>query len=294
LQSISKALSRNYILDNVIVVDNKSNDGSAEGISTKKYNLNFIYNNKNYGFAKACNIGSKNINSSYILFLNPDTQLLCNSISAPLMFMEKSKNKNIAVCGINLINEHGRNCPIGAKFPSLSGLITKIFNLHFISKNYFPKWRLYADDLAEEGGFIDEVTGAFFLIRKNIFTKLNGFDQRFFVYFDEVDLSYRVSNAGYKSYLMKDVSAIHYGAQSTKHVRIKALFYSLRSRILYTQKHFKFFEHTIIIILSIIEIIPRSLRELFHLNILGLFRLFCSYTLFLNFLLNPFCKHEEE
>jgi GT2 family glycosyltransferase len=85
---------------------------------------------------------------------------------------------------------------------------------------------------------VDQIIGAFFLVRRSLFERLGGFDERFFVYFEEVDFSMRARELGFRSRLLAEATACHHGGLSSEQVRAERLFYSLRSRLLYAAKHF--------------------------------------------------------
>jgi hypothetical protein len=99
---------------------------------------------------------------------------------------------------------------------------------------------------------VDQVMGAFFLIRRDLFESLGGFDERFFVYFEEVDLSFRAHEAGATSYYLANCQAFHKGGGSSEQVKAKRLFYSLRSRILYGYKHFGILSGTAVLLATLL------------------------------------------
>lgn len=110
-----------------------------------------------------------------------------------------------------------------------------------------------SSDLRENSS-VDQVIGAFFLIRKDVFDRCGGFDERFFVYFEDVDLSLRAKRLGYSSYVLSEVSAFHKGGGCSERVKAARLFYSLRSRILYAQKHYPRMEVVALVVLTGLEL----------------------------------------
>jgi GT2 family glycosyltransferase len=111
-----------------------------------------------------------------------------------------------------------------------------------------------------ENSLVDQVIGAFFLIRKNVFECCGGFDKRFFVYFEEVDLSLRAKQLGYSSYIISEVSAFHKGGGSSNQVKADRLFYSLRSRIHYAKKHYSRMEFVALVFLTWLELPLRFIQ----------------------------------
>ncbi len=221
----------------VVVVDNASTDDSLESIEAINIPLQVIRNTENKGFGAACNQGAALCYSRYLLFLNPDTELFENSLSIPLAFMENSKNQNVGVCGIQLVDENGNVARTCAHFPSLWRFAAQAIGLNKLpgmkgTGIHMTEWDHLSDKL------VDQVIGAFFFIRSHMFEKLCGFDERFFVYFEEVDFSFRARQAGWKTVYLAQAQAFHKGGGTSEQVKATRLFYSLRSRLLYGFKHF--------------------------------------------------------
>jgi GT2 family glycosyltransferase len=237
LNSIYNAKKESFALDRVIVIDNASTDGSLCGIEEIDLPLYIIRNSTNKGFAAACNQGAKMCSSDYLLFLNPDTMLFEDSLIKPIEFMEDSKHKKIGIVGIQLIDDKGGISRTCARFPSLKQFIIKILGLDLLFPKLFSSHFMTEWDHKNDR-FVDHVIGAFFLVRRELFEKLNGFDERFFVYLEDLDFSYRAKQLGYSCYYLTSAQAYHKGGGSSEKVKDIRLFYSLKSRILYGYKHF--------------------------------------------------------
>ena len=126
-----------------------------------------------------------------------------------------------------------------------------------------------------ESGIVDQINGAFFLIRNNLFKKLNGFDERFFVYMDEVDLSYRSKLIGFESYFISEAKAFHQGGGTTDQIKAKRVFYSLRSRLQFFNKHFGFSINFLMWFeVLILEFFSRIIFSMLKLNLIQLFQTF--------------------
>jgi len=226
-----------HSVGSIILVDNASTDDSLAGLSVQDLPLIIIRNHENRGFATACNQGAAVASSDYLLFLNADTRLFENSLVEPLAFMGQAENAHIGICGIKLIDESGNACLSYAKFPSLRN-----FALQAVGINMIFRSRSMGDDgvVSEAGGVrvVDQVIGAFFVVRRSVFEQLGGFDERFFVYFEEVDFALRARKNGWASVCLTGVQCIHIGGGSSRQVKDLRLFYSLRSRVLYGFKHF--------------------------------------------------------
>ena len=237
LESIVVTNCKGFKLNQVVVVDNASTDGSINNIQDIDLPFMLICNPKNSGFAAACNQGATSSQSDYLLFLNPDTRLFEDSLYKPIHFLEQPKNKTIGICGIQLINEQDSVTRSCARFPSPSMYFAKMLGLDRLAPRQFPGHFMTEWDHGDSRE-VDQIMGAFFLVRGSIFKSMDGFDERFFVYFEEVDFSYRAYQTGWNSFYLADAQAYHKGGGTSEQVKATRLFYSLRSRVRYGYKHF--------------------------------------------------------
>lgn len=226
------------LVGKVVVVDNDSTDGSSENLYLdSEISLTCLRNDANLGFGAACNQGARLCEGEYILFLNPDTKLFKGSLSVPLSFMENPENSGVGISGIQLVDSDGLISRTCARFPAVH-----LFFAQALGLNKIPRFRSCSQNMGEwdhaRDRMVDQVIGAFFLIRRSLFQHLEGFDERFFVYFEEVDLSYRAKQIGWTSFYLTGAQAFHAGGGTSRQVKAKRLFYSLRSRLLYGFKHF--------------------------------------------------------
>lgn len=227
------------LVSKVVIVDNASTDDSLERVE-KLENLPFeliiIRNQINNGFGAACNQGAEKCTSDYILLLNPDARLYENSLSTAYNYL--NEHPDTGVCSIQLIEEGEKIQRTCARFPTPKMLLihsTGLNRLPFINVKSYHMGDWDHANTAE----VDHVIGAFYLIRRSLFEQLNGFDEeRFFVYLEDLDLSYRVKQAGYKIMYLTEAQAFHEGGGTSSQVKATRLFYSLRSRMIYAFKHF--------------------------------------------------------
>jgi hypothetical protein len=237
LGSIDAASRDGFELKRVIVVDNASSDGSMDKLHFPDLPLSLIRNPENRGFAAACNQGARGSSAEYLLFLNPDIRVLRDSLQAPIQFMEEPENARVGICGIQLLDQQGivsRSC---SRFPTTTSLLSQMLGLDRLFPSIFGG-HFIEESEHEKSGPVDQVMGAFLLIRRPLFEDLSEFDERFFVYFEDLDLSYRAKLRGWVSYHLATVRAFHRGRGCSDQVKAARLFYFLRSRILYAQKHF--------------------------------------------------------
>lgn len=238
LLSIIESKHQVIDLQRVIVVDNASCDNSLEGLEKLDLPLKIIRNDTNRGFAAACNQGAKGSSADYLLFLNPDTRLFADSLEKSIEYMGKAENQTVGILGIQLVDESGKVARTCARFPSLKNFLAKIFGLDRVLPTYF-KPHLMSDWDHGSTKIVDHVIGAFLFVRRKLFEKLSGFDERFFVYLEDLDFSIRALHEGYTSVYLASAQAFHKGGGTSEQIKAKRLFYSLRSRILYAYKNFK-------------------------------------------------------
>lgn len=251
ISSIGCSKQGGYILSNVIVVDNGSTDGSLVNIGQLGLSVQIIRNKENRGFAAACNQGAREASGDYLLFLNPDTLLYPNSLSVPIEFMELKENSSIGICGIKLLDAQGMFSTSCARFPSVRAYFGAATGLSKLFPQAFPN-HLMSSIECKKSGVVDQIIGAFFMVRGELFKNLNGFDERFFVYFEEVDFSIRAKKLGYSSYLLTEANAYHKGGGCSSSVKGPRLFYSLRSRLQYGAKHFSLADRIALIAITVL------------------------------------------
>ena len=246
LESIVTARRDGFTLGRVVVIDNASSDGSLEGLDSLCLPLKIIRNPVNRGFGAACNQGAAACDSRYLLFLNPDTELFDNSLVVPMAFMEDEANQEIGICGIQLVDKKGGVARTCARFPSLSRFAAQAMGFNKIQALkwtgvHMDEW----DHLSDKS--VDHVIGAFFFMRRGVFEVVNGFDERFFVYLEDVDFSLRAKQAGWNTAYLTGAQAFHMGGGTSRQVKATRLFYSLRSRLLYGFKHFPHWQAWILV-----------------------------------------------
>ena len=238
LDSLAKTERGGFDLSRVIVVDNASSDGSAGGLDYPALPLAILRNADNEGFAAACNRGASGSGADYLLFLNPDTELFAGSISKPVAFMESAENQRIGIAGIQLVDERGAVSRSCAAFPSLGRCVSRSLGFYRLWPHALPSYIMHEWDHGANRE-VDHVSGAFYFVRRAVFETLGGFDERFFVYLEDLDFSYRTKLAGWKSYYFAEARAFHRGGGVSEQVKAERLFYSTSSRILYAFKHFR-------------------------------------------------------
>lgn len=236
VRAVAAARRTTFALSSVTVVDNASTDGSLDGLPDLDLPLELVRNDVNRGFAAACNQGARLGDGEYVLFLNPDTRVSDTALDEGVAFLSDPANASIGICGGQMIGDDGARGLSCSRFPTLSMFLAMMTGLSRLFPRRFPPQRLRPDELTSSG-VVDQVIGAFLLIRRPLFEELDGFDERFFVYMEEVDLAYRARQRGFASYHLVEAVVYHKERVSSDRARGDRLAYVLRSRTEYARKH---------------------------------------------------------
>jgi GT2 family glycosyltransferase len=217
----------------IIVVDNNSHDDSCEMISNKFPKVRLIANKDNTGFSKANNQGVAIAKGDYVLILNPDTVVAEDTFEKILNFAKTKPN--IGALGVKLIDGKGNFLPESKRgIPTPKVSFNKLLG---ISSKQTGKY--YASHLADnETGIIEILVGAFMLMKKSVYNEVKGFDEDYFMYGEDIDLSYKILKKGYQNYYFSDTQIIHYKGESTKK-DVKYLKYFYGAMNIFYKKHFK-------------------------------------------------------
>lgn len=224
------------LVGRIIVVDNGSTDQSLRNLPDDPRILVFEAH-ENLGFARACNRGASMADGRFILFLNPDTRLYPATLASVRDLMDSTAGQQVGVCGIKLIEDDGSVQLHTTEFPTPFN----IFKVDAFRTNF--------DHITDR--YVSHVIGAFYFIRRELFDCLNGFDERFFVYFEDLDLSLRVREAGKDIFYLASAQAYHKGGGTSDSIKARRLFYSQSSRLLYSRKHFSWLGHLAVLAVTL-------------------------------------------
>ena len=222
----------------IFVVDNNSVDGSINMLKENFSSVVLIENKENVGFSKANNQAIKRANSPYVLLLNPDTVIEEDTFDKCIDFM--NSKTDCGGLGLRMLDGKGNFLPESKRgFPSPSVAFYKIFGLSYL----FPKsqkfGRYHLGFLSEfEVNEVDVLSGAFMLLRSVTLEKVGLLDEQFFMYGEDIDLSYRIKLGGYKNYYFPETKIIHYKGESTKKSSVNYVFVFYNAMILFAKKHF--------------------------------------------------------
>jgi GT2 family glycosyltransferase len=236
LHAVSRAIAR--IEAEIIVVDNCSADGSVQMISERFPQVNLIVNTSNNGFARANNQAIQRATGKYILLLNPDTVVQEDTFVSCLDYM--NANPNAGCLGVKMIDGKGKYLPESKRaLPTPLVAFYKVFGLSAL----FPRSKRFAryhlgflnrDQINK----VDVISGAFMFIRKSVLDKTGMLDEEFFMYGEDIDLSYRITKEGYDNVYFPNTTIIHYKGESTKKSSINYVLIFYRAMIIFARKHF--------------------------------------------------------
>ena len=235
LESIARSDPGDYRLGRVIVADNGSVDGSVDRLGDLDLPLAILRNGANLGFGAACNQAAAMGEGQFLLLLNPDTQLEPATLGRSVAHL--SHHPEIGILGVRLVDRQGNTHRSCARFPSVRHFVHKILGLDRLLPSRFHGHLMLEWD-HQDSRPVDQVMGAFFLMPRPLFEQIDGFDERFFLYFEDVDFAWRAQATGRSCYFLADAVAYHKGGGTSEQVKPERIFYCLRSRIIYARKHF--------------------------------------------------------
>lgn len=271
----------------VIVVDNASGDNSVTLLKDEVKNL--IVNTRNVGFGKACNQAFQNSTADYILLLNPDTSSNISTLENLTFFLENEPD--YAVTGPRQMDENGKTMRTCGRFPSFKTALFEIAGLSKIFPKIFTPAPIMTDWDHGESRDVDHIMGSYMLIKKSVLNQTGLFDDDYFVYAEDVDLSKRIKNAGFKSFYNIQYSIYHKGGGTGNKETALRLFYSLSGRRVYWKKHLDNQSYVTLIILSfLIEPPLRIINSLIKEKKLQLKTITRAYWLYFRNLPKPVSK----
>lgn len=222
----------------VYVVDNNSIDGSVEMVRTKFPQVHLIANRDNRGFSKANNQAMELAQGAYFLLLNPDTVVEEDTFEKVVAFMDE--HPDAGGLGVRMLDGKGKFLPESKRgLPTPAVAFYKIFGLSslFPKSKTFGKYHLgYLSEF--ETNEVEILSGAFMLMRAKTIQKVGMLDEAFFMYGEDIDLSYRIILGGYKNYYFPETRIIHYKGESTKKSSINYVFVFYRAMVIFAEKHF--------------------------------------------------------
>jgi len=267
LESI-KAQTRRISYE-IIVVDNFSSDGSPEMVERNFPEVALIKNKENKGFGQANNQGLAKARGKYALFLNSDVVINANCLDDMFDFMERNPNVGASSCKLTFPDGNlQHSC---RKFPSFKVFFLMLTGLRY----FFPNMKIFREYLMLDWDHsdereVDQIMGSFMFIRKDVLNQIGSFDERYWMYFEEVDLCLRMKKAGWKIVHYPHATAIHFLSKSSEQWgEMKRITEFQNSLLKYFRKNKKFYEYYILLTLS-------KIKYLFFIPILKLTEKICG------------------
>jgi GT2 family glycosyltransferase len=263
LHSVEKACKN--IEAEIFVVDNASTDDSKLVLPTLFPNVHFIWNEVNLGFSKANNLAIKKAIGQYILFLNPDTIVPEDCFEKCLSFF--STHHDAGALGVHMIDGNGNfHKESKRSFPAPAVSFYKMIGLSNLSPNSKLFAAYYAGHLPEnKTASVDVLSGAFMMISKKIMDRVKGFDEDYFMYAEDIDLSYRVKKTGFKNYYFAETSIVHFKGESTKKTDAEYVQNFYGAMKLFVQKHYRqenFIKNAMMISIAAAQFLANSKRSI--------------------------------
>ncbi|MFM7595874.1 MAG: glycosyltransferase family 2 protein [Flavobacteriales bacterium] len=222
----------------VFVIDNRSSDGSVAMVEEKFPQVHLIINEENVGFSKANNQGILLAKGKYIVLLNPDTVVEEQTFEKTIAAFEA--NEHVGGIGVRMVDGKGIFLPESKRgLPTPLVAFYKVFGISRLFPNSKKFGRYHLTYLNEhDTNEVDVLSGAYMGLRHDVLKKIGLLDEAFFMYGEDIDLSYRIQKAGYKNLYVADTTIIHYKGESTKKSSVNYVFVFYRAMIIFARKHF--------------------------------------------------------
>lgn len=221
----------------IIIVDNASGDASQQIITEEFPDVIWIQLKNNLGFGKACNIGARSAQGEFLLLLNPDTMIARNTLSVAYTFMEA--HPDIGVMGPKILNPDGTlqaSCKRSFPTPAVTFYHFCGLGKLFPKSRRFGRYNLtYLD--ADESAAVDAISGSFMFIRKKLYLNIGGFDERFFMYGEDLDLCHRIGETGNSIWYHPETQIIHRKGKSSAKSLIRSRIAFYEAMILFSRKY---------------------------------------------------------
>lgn len=236
LLTVTRALRE--IDSEIIVVDNHSVDASCKMVREHFPDVVLIENDENVGFSKANNQAIEQVQGEYVLLLNPDTVVREDTFTKCIEFMDS--HPKAGALGVKMIDGKGNYLPESKRgLPTPEVALYKMLGLNklFPRSRRFGKYHMgYLGD--DEINEVEVLAGAYIFMRRSVLDEIGLLDETYFMYGEDIDLSYRITKAGYKNYYFPETSIIHYKGESTKKMTVNYVFIFYRAMVIFARKHY--------------------------------------------------------
>jgi GT2 family glycosyltransferase len=223
----------------IFVVDNSSHDDTCEAVLRQFPDVQLIQNTENVGFAKACNQAIRQAQGEYVLLLNPDTMLHEDTLCSVLAYMDA--HAECGALGVKMLDGSGNFLPESKRgLPTYGVALCKILGL----QKLFPhkRWanRYYASHIGEDQiAPVEVLSGACFFVRSSVLHQVGLLNEAYFMYGEDIDLSYKITQAGFQNIYFPQTSIIHYKGESTPHRNIRCIYNFYKAMLIFVQTNLK-------------------------------------------------------
>lgn len=252
----------------VILIDNASNDGIEGELRSKFPGVRFLESGENIGFARANNLGIHNSHGEYVMLLNSDARLMPDALSQMMLHMEL--NPDVGILGPRHVDRHGRFQLSCGKFPTLISEIARKIVYYRLSLNDY-RVRDYLDGRYASGERVDWVSGSCMLIRRQVLYDIGLLDERFFMYFEDIDLCRRAQSAAWRVQYLPSVNVTHHGGASARQNLLTVMIENRNSQLHFGRKYYGFAGAALVRALLIVK---------YGLNLVRWTSLYCLHGLF--------------
>ena len=231
---LDSILNQNNFNAKILVLDNNSDDNIFNDFKKKYNSVEWFKNDENLGFAKACNIGSKKVNSKWILFLNPDTLIPENCFENLANKVKDSENEIISIKQLNEKGIDTHAYGIFLNLYSLNGIFRFIYRLVYGLSKKANSAKLYFSP--------DWVSGSFMLIKRKDFIRIGGWDENFWMYYEDMDICKRAKKHGIATKFYNDLYCYHFHGKSSRidlETKIKSKSQVIKSSFIFIKKHYQ-------------------------------------------------------
>ena len=232
------------LIRSVIVVDNNSHDDSLDIEISSELRVRIHRADQNLGFGRACNHGARLGDAEILLFLNPDARIHPGALGAGMTALRD--HPEIGIVGLRLVDRTGNSQKSCSNFPTAVTFLARALALDRLPG--LGRFRPFLPESECTGSrVVDQVMGACWFMPRQLFQELGGFDERFFMYYEDTDLALRSMQVGKGSWFEKSGEVEHIGGGSSRAIPERRLFYFLRSRLLFARKHFSHRDYLVVL-----------------------------------------------
>lgn len=245
----------------IIVIDNNSQDHSKTMLESEFPDVTSYFLHNNSGFSIANNYAMERSNSKYILLLNPDTALTENSFLQMYEFLEN--NSAVGAVGPTFTNHQGNIGLTIHKFPNIKTHFIESLNIKPLIKRFSSTKEQNILISMEKPFEVDWISGGCFMVRRSIYDNIGGFDEKFFLFGEDVDWCVRIKNSGWKIFCLPKIKIVHVGGVSTHKNYFSLVVNRYRSKLIFVKKHSNKVELLIIRIIVLLGLILRIISSFF-------------------------------